>query len=459
MRAFLGGKAVPRDEFALIGMGQSSGTPVVLLLEDGDVFTPEDYMSLGYTNFEAWCVGGAGGRGGDATDVITWRVSILEEIMPDDIWAYVIAKANYDASRSNVSSYGGVSNPGTPEPPVGVIYWTVGSGGYINWQLTPEGLEWLYNPTHKAKIINWLEPIAQPGGKYIGGGGGGGGLHVVKGLLSDLPASVVAAVGQEGAAGAAGQAFQATPMDLFPTWNSNVDVGDVARWNYLNRFPNGRPLMDGPAEGSPGGASSFGDICKASGGMGGKPAIQWVGSSLRQYAHGGQGGIGGSDVPGGGADGATTSTAMGKDGSWNGTIGAGGGGGRGGIKSAIVRTFPTTAVSDIPATAGGRGSLNFGDTSVYGARGPLGTYFASILNYARMTLWGNDWGPPWGWPFANGMSAYIGELLSIDDALIKSTINPGSGGGARIPGNRKYGSRSQGYIHDGAVLLRLSKID
>lgn len=448
MRVFLGGRDVPRDEFALIGIGESTGVPVILLLEDGEVFTPEDYISLGYTNFEAWCVGAVGGRGGDATNIVNWRVTQTTEIMPDDIWADVIAGYNWVNGPS--AHYTGVSNPGTPEPPVGVYSWVVGSGGYLLWDLSPEGLAWLQNPTHEETIINWLEPIVQPGGKYIGGGGGGGGLHVVKGLLVDLPTSVLAEVGQQGADGAPGQFNQVAPWDPSPVYDPvystdkrGTRIMSVARWNFINRFPNGHPTVGAPVEGSPGGASSFGDICQASGGKGGKPAIQWAGSTLQQYAHGGQGGIGGSDIPGGGADGAVTSTSVGKDGGWNGTVGAGGGGGRGGIKADTIRSTGP----DVPATAGGRGSLNFGDTSVYGARGPLGTYFAAIRNYTRLTL------PP------GGPSVYLGELISIIDTLIQSNLNPGSGGGARIPGNRKYGSRAQGYSHDGAVLLRLTKID
>lgn len=450
MRIFLGGRDVPRNEFALIGIGESTGVPVVLLLEDGEVFTPEDYISLGYTNFEVWCVGAVGGRGGDATDRIFWYVTQTTEIMSDDIWADVVAE--YNSVNGPGYEYVGTSAPGTPEPPVGVYFWGVGSGGYINWGLSPEGLAWLQNPTHVATITNWLEPFVQPGGefyeggnpvKYIGGGGGGGGLHVVKGLLADLPVSVVVAIGQAGIDGAPGQMYQAAPFDPSPIYDPIYSRMSLARWNFLNRFPNGHPTVDSPVEGLPGGASSFGDICQASGGKGGKPAIQWVGSTLQQYAHGGKGGIGGSDIPGGGADGATTSTSPGKDGGWNGTIGAGGGGGRGGVRRTVLLPGGGGTTSDVFATAGGRGSLNFADTSVYGARGPLGTYFAALRQYDEHI------------PFTDN---YMGDL-TIVDTLIRSTINPGSGGGARIPGNRKYGSRAQGYTHDGAVLLRITKLD
>lgn len=437
MRVFLGGRAIPRSEFALIGIGGDvSGVPVVLLLEDGEVFTPSDYMSLGYTHFEAWCVGASGGRGGDATEVVNWRTMRTEEIMPDAIWANVVA--SYNDVNGWDYRYRGISPAGTPQPPVGVIDWylTPGSGGTsISWTLTPEGLAWLQNPTHTATITHYLEPIVQPGGPFIGGGGGGGGLHVVPGRLDELPVSLIAEVGQRGVDGAPGQSKQAAPLDTSPVYETNTRMSQ-ARWDFLNRFPNGHPTLGGPAEGSPGGASSFGAICQASGGKGGKPAIQWVGAVRQHYAHGGQGGVGGRILSGGGADGAIASTP-GKDGGWNGTVGGGGGGGRGGVMSQSTSGVGGVFTSPVTeATEGGRGSLNYADTSVWGARGPLGTYSQIIRNYDAVT----------------------GDLISAIESLIQANVNPGSGGGARIPGNRKYGSRALGYSHNGAVLLRLTKL-
>ena len=65
MRVELGGQAEPRSEFALFAPGSTdSADSLVLVMEDGEVFAPADYISLGYTNFEAWCIGAAGGQGG-----------------------------------------------------------------------------------------------------------------------------------------------------------------------------------------------------------------------------------------------------------------------------------------------------------------------------------------------------------------------------------------------------------
>lgn len=65
MRIYLGGRAVPREEFALSEAAINSGElPVTLVFEADDVFRPEDYLALGFTRFEAWAVGAAGGQGG-----------------------------------------------------------------------------------------------------------------------------------------------------------------------------------------------------------------------------------------------------------------------------------------------------------------------------------------------------------------------------------------------------------
>jgi hypothetical protein len=472
MRVFLGGRDVPRVEFALEGIGESSGVPVVLLLEDGEVFVPEDYISLGYTNYEVWCVGAVGGRGGIAADPadIWWLVERSTEVMPDWAWAEEINYARVLDAANSEWTYENYLNIGdthliahgkwatftvsaTP-PPAGVrtwdVFWAPWVGRWVvHVNVNAEGYVWLTNPDRIVEVVSYLEPVIQPGGlsgtknMYVGGGGGGGGLHVVRGLLTDLPAEVIAEVGQAGADGAIGQYQQPAPWDPSPTYDTRTGFDwdlSGARWNLENRFPNGHPTIGAPGEGSPGGASAFGDICKASGGKGGKPAIQWAGSLRQLYAYGGEGGTGNTDIPGGGADGAITGNAAGKDGGWNGDVGSGGGGGRGGSRvSGLI----------VGATEGGRGALNYADTSVYGARGPLGTYLRNIRNYTHVVGETNWFEEPE--IFIDPMT---GQPL---DPKISAAINPGSGGGARIPGARKYGSRALGYSHDGAVLVRLYK--
>lgn len=170
--------------------------------------------------------------------------------------------------------------------------------------------------------------------RNFGGAGGGGGLQRVRGALIGLPEECNVVVGIGGA-------------------------------NGLDHISDPIMLTDG----DDGGYSSFGDtICRASGGKGGFRA-QSNSTSLTTQAHGGQGGVGGRIIAGGGALGGLSGTptptgpgtagSPGSDGTWDGAIGQGGGGGAGG-----VGTY--SGVTANAATAGGRGAFDAGDTSVYG---------------------------------------------------------------------------------------------
>ena len=296
-----------------------------------------------------------------------------------------------------------------------------------------------------ALIANWLEPIAQPNpisGEYIGGAGGGGGLHVITGLLVDLPDSVPVTVGQAGADGNIGQYHQLAPWDPSPVWSAGAYPRmSHARWDFLNRFPNGRPTIGAPTPGEDGGTSSFGDIAKASGGTGGGEAIGWdggiSGTALHSHGWGGDGGIGGSGVPA--SPPYLPKAIPAEDGHWDGTIGSGGGGGYGGIQ-------PGT-----PASDGGRGSYSFRDTTVFGPKGRRGLYTVSIVNYTEEVI---QIGPPGDYV---SYGVYVGDPLSTNEVLIPSDFNPGSGGGARVnPINQKHqGSHAKGAFPDGAVFIRI----
>ena len=176
--------------------------------------------------------------------------------------------------------------------------------------------------------------------RNTGGAGGGGGFHRVRGLLSALPASCPIVVGAGGVMGTEHASNPALTTD-----------------------------------GSDGGYSSFnGATCRASGGKGGKRA-QSNSGTIPTQAHGGEGGIGDRTAAGGGAAGGVAGTPAdppnpyvagtpGADGTFFSNIGKGGGGGAGGVGKYGAAT------PNIPATAGGRGSYNPGDTSVYGPGGP-----------------------------------------------------------------------------------------
>lgn len=66
MRVELKGKGTPIPELALPAPGVVSELPPqAFLLGDGASFEKADFVGLGYTNFEVWCIGAVGGRGGD----------------------------------------------------------------------------------------------------------------------------------------------------------------------------------------------------------------------------------------------------------------------------------------------------------------------------------------------------------------------------------------------------------
>lgn len=172
--------------------------------------------------------------------------------------------------------------------------------------------------------------------RNFGGKGGGGGFHRIRGLLSALPDTCSVVVGSAGAAG--------TDDSTNPAATTDGGDGEASTFNT--------------------------NTCRASGGEGGKRA-QSNSDTVSTQADGGDGGIGNRVIAGGGAAGGTAGTpsssgpgtpgTAGVDGSItnNGIIGKGGGGGAGGVG----KYGGTTCNA---ATAGGRGSYNPGDTSVYG---------------------------------------------------------------------------------------------
>lgn len=172
--------------------------------------------------------------------------------------------------------------------------------------------------------------------RNYGGAGGGGGFHRVRGLLSALPALCPVVIG---IGGAPGTEHASNPA-------STTNGGD-------------------------GGPSVFNDpTCRASGGEGGRRA-QSNSLTLPTIADGGDGGVGDRTIAGGGAPGgvAGTPTAAGPgtpgtdgvDGTFAQNIGQGGGGGAGGVGK-----YGAGGTCCNAATAGGRGSYNPADLSVYG---------------------------------------------------------------------------------------------
>lgn len=359
-RIELGGFGDPIPLEALVDLSLDDTFPsLVFNLPDGSPFDKTDYAGVGYTHYEAWCIGAAGGRAGRLR--------------------------HRDALVSAITSQGG--------------------------------------------------------------GGGGGGLHHVSGLLSDLLTLTPVVVGVAGADGA--------------------DGADTV--NEATEQP-GNP-------GSDGGYSAFGSVCEASGGKGGLVTGARYGGTtvpipggsyyvwrlqLRPGGDGGEGGIGGQTVPGGGAAGGShmvhfvpgftgLQTRGYYDliapvlGSWDGeSIGEGGGGGRGGTHTILSSHIPPRADPSVSwgaawppdvyanhetnlwyATAGAKGSFNFADTSHYG----------------------------------NGQPASLSEPILIDVLTTPGRlIVPGGGGGGRVNEMLRYGSFATGFSPNGCVVIRLFRV-
>lgn len=312
--------------------GDSATLPPLTLnfTEDG-TFDKQAYLEMGYTHYEVWCIGAAGGRGGG---------------------------------------------------------------------------QWGPHELH----YSTLNTISH------GGAGGGGGLHYVLGELDGLPeGDIEVEVGTPGTDG-----FTRGPLDEDPP-TAGTDGGHSAFVSDISEYP------------------------RASGGKGGEATRNIGGEATEDNRDparnpggiGGEGGIGGSITPGGGAAGGDTTLEWvgldplfdphivgsnvipAGDGTWDlEHIGQGGGGGVGGayIPRPVdeAEGFNRSTVIHV-AGHGGVGSFSYGDTSYYGAKGTRE----------------ND---PTGWP-----------------------IIPGGGGGAKV-GLLKYGSLASGYSPNGAVIVRLTKI-
>lgn len=227
--------------------------------------------------------------------------------------------------------------------------------------------------------------------RNYGGAGGGGGFQRVRGLLSALPDTCAVVVG---AAGAHGNDHASNPALT--------------------------------TDGSDGGFSTFNAItCRASAGKGGKRA-QTNSATVTTHADGGEGGIGNRTIAGGGSAGgiAGTPTALGPgtpgvagvDGTLFNNIGKGGGGGAGGVGKwgAIVCN---------PATAGGRGSFNPGDTAVYGPAGlPTDDTDSLAVDIVPGFASGAKASPLNGLPYVYGKSGAPGIVVALLTANVVAAI-------------------------------------
>lgn len=420
----LGGKGDPIPLEALPDAFTTDAAPLLLRLEDGVDFIPAVYTSFGFTHYEAWCIGASGGRGGEAREKALFTITYKFETVPSSLWnSFIEVNRYYYGDEVFVGN-------GTPGYPY---------GGYMPIR---EYVELLY-PEHQYQVQTYSAPVLKDPIAW-GGGAGGGGLHVTSGRLEDLPEAVPVYVGQVGADGNLGHKLSsgsAIPNPLAYLANPIPPAGGPF-WNWQARYPLPNPSFLPPQAGADGGVSSFGDVCVASGGKGGRSAVKWVSGQLIIDGVGGEGGIGGQSAAGGGALGGTTE-ADAPDGTWDGEIGQGGGGGRGGAFSseffwdALNQTWHGRGEKRNPGN-GGQGSFSYADTSVFGARQrkqpPITVSGEPSLMHTGVVLTPGDSAPP-----------------------ITYSVLPGSGGGARAKG-LPFGSYAVTYSPNGLVLLRLYKV-
>lgn len=91
---------------------------------------------------------------------------------------------------------------------------------------------------------------------------------------------------------------------------------------------------------------------------------------------------------------------------------------------------------EVQATDGGQGSFSYQDTKVYGPRQQRQIYLQPRFTYDPVT----------------------GVAIASAPVSTNALIVPGTGGSAKAPGKRYFGSRAIGYNPNGLVLIRLLKI-
>lgn len=438
------GQGTPIPKIALPPFGGDDDLPPTVLIFNNSIdFPVTQYEELGFTHFEVWCVGAAGGRGGNVSTQMFYVDESVYRPVPQDVWNLRLEQIRVqDRITTGVwdylYSYG--SGPWGPGPV----------------QLTAWQAEEWQNPEHRMTFRTYRQVLLYPTVQAIGGAGGGGGMHKESGLLSDLPDVTPIIVGQAGADKGYGHIQQVgvwtppmdplliTPAPPHPDPNQNR-VNEISNYfkTYLYSYPPPQSSYSNPQAGGDGGVSSFaGDICRASGGKGGNPGMVWNGSAFVINGNGGQGGLGGRTLAGGGGAGSTALGVNGSDGTWipETGIGGGGGGGKGGRPPTVIPAgpggSPPATSTPNPATAGGQGSYSFGDTSVYGQRG-----FRGPWTYQKPTT-----------VIGSGTVTYV---PTTDTNFL---ITPGAGGGARPLKTLKHGSYATGYSPNGVVVLRLTRI-
>lgn len=487
------GEGTPIPTVALPPFGSDGDLPqTTLTFTDSTSFSVADYMSLGFTHFEALCVGAAGGRGGDSVTSIFFAIEYFRRAVPQDIW-------NLHLEAIRIFSF---------------LQWGEWDNTAAQGGITAVQQEERNNPRHLMEfgVVKQIVPrLTQQDYEASGGAGGGGGFHRVSGALATLDPVIPIVVGKGGVDAPVGVTRSTGPYVPAMTdpsgphgiysygyggyWQGknpisprsrpflSGDPGVEDRWvqimtfldSYLFTYPDPHVTFFPPQPGGDGGPSSFADgVSMASGGKGGAPAKVYNGVTdlnnpygFAVKGDGGDGGVGGQLEAGGGGLGSTVNNNNGQDGFWHPLdgIGAGGGGGKGGYNKT---SGPDSGVK--MASAGGQGSYSYADASVYGPRQTRSLYAPPYSMWGKSKLKGpgdylGDYFDSQSNGIPNGEIEYhydapanLDPRTGVGTAPPPLLVIPGGGGGARPLKNLKFGSRSPGYSPDGVVVLRLSRI-
>lgn len=296
-RIFLGGKGEPIPELAMpdVDLGSVVLKPMTVAFETNGTFDPDEYIAMGYTHCEVWCVGAAGGRGGDGV-------------------------AAYGAVRWATHYFaGGVSHYGDPYlDPTMAISWGGGGGG---------------GGFHH--LVSTLADLPGPIPVTVGAVG----ADALPGII-DLDGTY---------------AVPYTPVPPIDGYSQIIDTNHA--FGFPGDGGDGGASTFGTLGKASGGKGGKGTLYRRHSRTlpDNRPYERFNG---RTGGDGGQGGIGGRTLAGGGASGATAEPTAtdydiygyetysafdyqeASDGSWDGSVGQGGGGGRGGTYKPSTIYYP-----------------------------------------------------------------------------------------------------------------------
>ena len=505
------GKGVPIPDLALPPFGgESDIPPTVLTFTESIEFSVADYRTLGFTHYEAWCVGGAGGRGGDGSDNHSLLREKATRSVPQDVWNLRRELANYADYWEQYAKQNSTLNqfdywryrppllnrvyvaarapaPGQPrwdtdsslylEAPAGDFKRYLEITGDHGFRLREERETGLYepwitwgetgitylqlfemaNPSHLMEVTTWKGALLIPEIQGMGGGGGGGGLHKVTGSLDEFPDLVPIVVGKAGADAGYSQTKQLGPWTPEPTTSDRsfysgvngstpYDVRVAELEAFFRDYLYGYPEPKTTFPGNP-----------VKGQDGGASSFADV-----AQASGGKGGEPGMV--------------------WDGTKfvvkghgGAGGIGGQleagGGAAGSVAESVNGADGTWLPETGigkgGGGGKGGRPSNLVYvpppgtpsSTQSPLATAGGQgSYSFSDTSVYGQrQFRQPWTYlkPVISYPSETVSFVPTVDTANL---VTAGGGGGARPFPTVKVGSRAVGYSPNGVVILRLVKI-